>query len=136
MGEGVSAKYRRQVCEHACEKVELAFARAFIEWNAGIYICSLHERIDEQGQRVDVYLIASWVRDWGRTAACTRLCWVEWPGRGGCSNDRNLKGQEGGTGPRRRGEIGKKHRGEITKGCLRVLRAVGIRRGVKSRERD
>lgn len=39
--------YRRQVCEHTCEKVKLAFPWALVEWDAGIYIRALYECIDQ-----------------------------------------------------------------------------------------
>jgi hypothetical protein len=74
--------YRRQVCEHSCEKVKFAFTRAFVEWDAMIDIRALYECIDQQGQCAHVYFGASRIGDWGCTATCTRLGWIERTGRG------------------------------------------------------
>lgn len=84
--------YRRQVCEHAREKVELALAGTFVEWDAGMYTRALNESVDEQAQRVHVYLCASWIWNGRGAASCTRLCWVEWTGRGRGLENGDLKG--------------------------------------------
>jgi hypothetical protein len=119
--------YRRQVCEHAREEMEFAFARTFVEGDAEVHVRALYERIDEQGQCAHVYLCASRIRDRGCTAPCTRLGWVEWTGGGRGLKYGDLKGQEGSTGARRGSEIGKEHRGKISEGCLRVLQIRRVR---------
>jgi hypothetical protein len=101
--------------------VELALAGNFVEWGAEIYSRALYESVDEQAQRVHVYLCASWIWNGRRATFCTRLCWVEWTDGGRCSENGDLKGQKGRTGSRRGSEIGKKHRGEIPEGRLGVL---------------
>jgi len=101
--------------------MELAFARTFVERDAGVYIGALYERVDEHGQREHIYLCARRIWDWGCTAACTRLSWVEWSGGGRGLKYRDLKVQKGGAGSRRGSEIGEEHRSEISEGCLGVL---------------
>ena len=101
--------------------MEVAFARTFVERDAGIYIGAMYERVNEHGQREHIYLHARWIWDWWCTATCTRLSWVEWSGRGRSLKYRDLKVQKGGAGSRRGGEIGEEHRSEISEGCLRVL---------------
>ena len=57
--------------------MELAFARTFVERDAGIYIGALYERVDEHGQREYIYLRGRRIWDRGCTATRTRLSWVE-----------------------------------------------------------
>ena len=40
--------YRGQICEHTRKKVELALARALVEWSARIYARALYKSVDEQ----------------------------------------------------------------------------------------
>lgn len=84
--------YGRQVCEHAREKVELAFAGTLVEWDAEIYIRALYESVDEQAQGVHIYLSPSWIWNGWRAASCTRLCRVEWTGGGRGLKNGDLKG--------------------------------------------